>query len=165
MEDLVQLLRQLDIVNHQPTILNSGQLASYYVDVKKALGYPEARKRILDGMLQIMDPDVTCVAGMGYGGISIAMIIANDQKLFYTAVREEPKTHGKEGMIEGYIPNAHDKVAIVDDVGTSGTSLNKIISAVEPLAQIVGCYAVVKRGEFELKYPLKYLTTAEELLR
>ena len=58
-----------------------------------------------------------------------------------------------------------DKVAVVDDVFTTGRSLRESTSILEILeSDILGCFVVVKRGEGELNYPLSYLIDLKELL-
>jgi len=65
-------------------------------------------------------------------------------------------------MIDGYIPTKKDHVAIIDDILTTGGSLEEITEIIEPLTNITEYAVVVKRGDFDSKYPLKYLFEAKE---
>ena len=46
---------------------------------------------------------------------------------------------------------------MVDDVATTGGSLEKITEEIEPKTNITEWAVVVRRGIFDSKYPLKYL--------
>ena len=163
--ELVRILKQLDIISREPVKLKTAEASNFYVDVKKAYGYPDALDSISDELWKEIGERVTCIATAGYGGLSPSTIISSRHHLYLTFVRDEPKKHGKGGWIDGYVPNEQDKIAIVDDVFTTGGSLRKIIEALEPTgAEILGCYVVVKRGDGNLQVPLKYLLTTEELL-
>jgi orotate phosphoribosyltransferase len=79
-------------------------------------------------------------------------------------IREAPKTHGKGGFIDGYVPTEQDRLVLVDGVFTAGSSFRKILVALTPTkANVLGCYAVVKRREGELPVPVYHLFTAEDL--
>jgi orotate phosphoribosyltransferase len=68
-------------------------------------------------------------------------------------------------LIDGYVPTINDHVSIVDDVGTTGGSLRKIAEVVTKHApNILAAYIVVKRGEFSLNFPLKWLFTVDEIV-
>lgn len=164
-EELIARLKQLNIVHHEPRVLRSGALSNFYVDVKRAYGDPIALNLISDELYKNFSPETTCVAAIGYGGNSPASVISAKYNLKLILIREVPKNHGMGGFIDGYIPNENDKVSIVDDVLTTGGSLKKIISVLEPTrAQVLGCHVVVKRGDADFDLPLSYLMTAEELM-
>jgi orotate phosphoribosyltransferase len=53
----------------------------------------------------------------------------------------------------------------VNDVFTMGGSFRGMLNALTPTkANVLGCYAVVKRGDGKLPVPFCYLLTAEDLL-
>ena len=164
-EELIRVLRELGVVYREPVVGVSGKLLEYYVDVKKAYGNPRALRLISKCLWEIIDKNATCIAAMGYGGISPASVISAQQGLHLALIRDTPKQHGKGGFIDGYVPTFEDKVAIIDDVFTTGGSLRKILSAIEPTkAQVLGCCVVVKRGDGELGVPLRWLLKVEELM-
>jgi orotate phosphoribosyltransferase len=62
-------------------------------------------------------------------------------------VRESRKPHGRTGWVDGYLPGPRDRVALVDDVYTSGTGmrhLGRIIRTTR--ARVVGRLVVVDRS-------------------
>lgn len=164
--DIVALLKQLGIICREPVNLKNAGASDFYVDVKKAYGYPDVLNQIADALWEKIDKDVTCIATAGYGGLSPATVIASKHNVHLTLVRDKPKKHGKWGWIDGYVPNEQDRVAIVDDVFTTGESLREIIRVLQQLTKvkIVGCYVVCKRGEGKVEIPVTYILTPEELL-
>lgn len=165
MDRLAKRLREIGIAYRGEFALSSGEKSTYYLDIRKAYGIPDALRMISEDLWKIIDKDVNCIATQGYGGISPASIIAVEHNLYLTLVRSEQKAYGLANIIEGYKPAKRDRVAIIDDVLTTGGSLRKIIREIELTgASILGCYVVVKRGEADLVYPLKWLLTADQLL-
>lgn len=163
--DLLEKLRQLNIVYHEPVQLKSGLQSEYYLDVKKAYGYPDVLTAIAEELRDHMDHRATCLAASGYGGLPVASVLSIQSGLPLTLVRSEPKQHGKITDIDGYVPGVWDRVTIVDDVFTTGKSFREIIDVLKSThAEILECAVVVKRGEGALEVPLTYLLKAEELL-
>ena len=163
--DLVRRLQQLDVVYREPVVLKNAGVSDTYIDIKKACGHPDVLRSLCDLLWERMDKSVTCIAAAGYGGLSLASVLSVQQGVYLTLVRDEQKKHGKGGWIDGYVPNEHDRITIVDDVFTTCGSLRKMIRVLKPTkARILGCCVVVKRGDGELNVPLTYLLTSEELL-
>jgi orotate phosphoribosyltransferase len=164
-DTLITSLKKLDIVYREPVNLKNAGASDFYVDVKKAYGYPEALSIISDKLLEKIDKRATCIATAGYGGLSPATAISLIKGLKLVLVRDEPKKHGMGGWIDGYVPDENDKVAIFDDVLTTGGSLKKIIEVIKSTrAEVVGCYVVVKRGEAVLPFHVEHLLKPEDLV-
>lgn len=167
-EELIQVLKAKGLLySEEPIELKHGIKTRYYYDVKAAVGNPSALDLLAENLWKIMDKGTTCVADGGYGGVPLGTALELKYNLKHCMVRNKPKQHGKGGWIDGYVPTKEDKVAIIDDVATTGGSLNDIIKVIEPTgAEILGCYVVVKRGDAVLKHPytLKWVLTADDLL-
>ena len=170
-QDLVRLLKRLDIVymepNSLPIKLKHGDISKFYVDVKKAYGSQEALNLLADCMYEIIDKRATCVAGEGYGGVPLATAIASRHGLKLTLVRDKPKQHGRISRLDGYIPvKGVDKVIIVDDVCTTGGSLKRVneIITENSGAEILEYGFVVLREKVELGLTLKYLIVPKDLM-
>jgi len=170
MISLAKELRKLGIVKKGKFILTSGKTSDFYIDMKKVLGHPKVSELIYNELSKIIDrhgasKKATCIASIGYGGLPLAARVSLKLGLPLTVVREKPRKHGLKNLIDGYVPTEKDKIAIVDDVFTMGTSMAKIIKALNKTgAKIIAGYVVVNRGEVsKFIIPIKSLLTAEKL--
>ncbi|MFH1607994.1 MAG: hypothetical protein ABIA78_02575 [archaeon] len=163
-KDLINQLNIVKVIKKGDIVLSHGEETNFYIDIKKAYGYPSARKLICDYLCESLDKRVNCVAGSGHGGISPASIIADRLGIHLTLIRKQTKGYGLDSIIDGYVPTPSDFVSIIDDVFTTGGTLRGIIEVLEPTGtDILDCLVIVKRGEGELNIPLKYLIKGTDL--
>jgi orotate phosphoribosyltransferase len=161
---LVEKLKSANVIQRGRVKLRSGKTSSFYIDIKKAYGNPELMNQIADELWAKIDKQATCLAAAGYGGIPLAAVISSKYDIPVALVRDKVKTHGIESIINGYVPTAKDKVAIVDDVLTTGSSLKDTIENLKATeATIIGCYVVAKRGEATLPAPVEHLVDSESI--
>lgn len=133
--------------------LSSGNLSNHYFEGKKLTlssdGSRHIGKMVLDEISYI---EVDAIGGLVIGAaliVSAVAAVADEQgrDLPTFIVREEVKAHGTQRKIEGHLKERW-KVAIVDDVITTGTSILKAIRAVEALdCKVVKVIALVDRHE------------------
>ena len=136
-----------------------------YCDLKEAYGDSKILNFIADSVYNQIDKKTTCVVAKGLGGIILATAIGSRHNLKLTAIRDKRKDYGAQKIIEAYSPTSEDRIAVVDDVFTTGKNLREIIEILKPTkAKIIECYVVVKRGELRLDFPLSYLIDLKELL-
>jgi len=159
--DLIERLEQIEILRWNPVKLKHAGESDVYIDIKKAYGYPDVLNYISDELYKMLPAKTTCIAAEGFGGISPASVIAAKYDMKLTLVRNELKAHGMNRWIDGYHPTKKDKIAIIDDVFTTGGSLRHVINVLNPY-NILGCLVVVKRGDGELAVPLYRILTYEE---
>lgn len=164
-KEFIERLKQAQVVcNGQVELKNAGT-SNNYINIKKAYGDPELMFLICKKLREKIPREINCIAGSGHGGVPLATRMSGLYTYNLTLVRDEPKEYGLSGLIDGYVPNNKDKIAIVDDVFSTGASLRNIIKNLEPTgAEILSCYVVVKRGEGNLPVPLEYLLTMQDLL-
>ena len=133
--------------------LSSGKWSKHYFDGKKITlspkGAPHVAKMVLD---EISGIQVDAIGGLVIGAAlivaAVAAVAEAEGKAIRTfIVREVAKEHGTQQKIEGHL-NKGWKVAIVDDVITTGTSVLKAIRAVEAEdCEVVKVIALVDRHE------------------
>jgi orotate phosphoribosyltransferase len=130
-----QILRRTSLqVRDEPVFrLASGKTSRYYVDCKQALSDPEARALVGELILaRIAGLQFDAVGGMEIGAYPIATAVsdaifrANRAKVRAFVVRKESKQHGMSGLLAGDVKPG-DRVLIVDDVVTAGTSTIRAI--------------------------------------
>lgn len=159
--------------------LASGKKSDFYFNGKTTTLRPDALNyaaRIFIDMMRPAKPDR--VGGLTLGADAlIGAITAFSWELGMPMegfiVRKEPKAHGTGQWIEGPEVLAGQRVAIVEDVVTTGGSAVKAIERVretQPGVEIIGVYALVDRLDGgrevmeKLGVPLHSVFTKDDLL-
>ncbi len=133
--------------------LASGKESTYYINSKKAIFNAEAVWLLGDVLWDMTrDLHIQAVGGLEVGAIPMAAAAAlryheEGRSLEGFFVRKQVKEHGSKERIEGLV-GPGDRVAIVEDVVTTGSSLLQAIEEVEKLgAQIAAVICIVDRLE------------------
>lgn len=132
-KQLIKLLKENKILKTGEFVLRSGLKSNYYCDIKEAFGNPKILNILITELTKIIPIEATCIAGCGYGGITLASLIAYKKKLPLVLVRDKTKDYGTKKVIDGYIPNKQDIICIIDDVYTTGSSIKDIKDKILPL--------------------------------
>ena len=148
-ERLIALLKR-DALRTGTFTLASGRTSHYYVDGRKVTLSAEGAALIGAGVLDALAdlPDVSAVGGLTLGadpivGATLAVAGARGQGHWRGfLVRKEAKKHGTGNLVEGPL-DAGSRVAIVDDVATTGGSSLQAVEAVEALGCKVARVIVV----------------------
>ena len=133
--------------------LTSGKKSNYYIDGKKITLSPEGAyqvgKAIFDELAEIGVDAVGGVATGGYPMVTAVAVISHleGRPLPTFMVREVTKEHGTMRKIEGHLREG-SRVAILEDVLTTGGSVSKVIEVVEAAhCTVVKVIALVDRNE------------------
>ncbi|MFH1521347.1 MAG: phosphoribosyltransferase family protein [archaeon] len=162
---LIDKLKFLEVITYGNIFLRSGVSSGVYARIKKAYGNPELLGIISPYFYEIVDKNITCVAGTGVGGIPLATAYSIAYQIPLCIVRDEIKKHGMQEPIEGYVPTKKDKVVILDDVYTSGSSLmdtEKILQTTG--AEIIQGCVILARNKPDIYFPVKSILNLEDLL-
>ena len=134
-------------------VLSSGATSSYYIDVRKTSLHPEGLRLISRAFWEILEADhVTAVGGLTMGADPlVAGVMLHSLEVGKPIegflVRRTAKDHGLKGQVEGNLAG-HKRIAILDDVITSGESSLIAAEAAESYkAEVVRVLAVVDRGQ------------------
>ena len=160
--------------------LTSGKESAFYIDGKQTTLDPEGAYlcgMLLYDLICAQEEKITAVGGMTLGAdpLVTAVSIVSFQEggpLPAFIIRKEPKSHGTENYIEGKENLTEGtKVALLDDVVTTGGTLLKVIERVRSQGFGIGLVAtIVDRQEGGVEalaahgYKLLSLFTREELL-
>ncbi len=133
--------------------LASGKKSAYYFDAKKLTLSPEGAYRIGKAMYdELAKLPLDAVGGVATGAYPIATAVTlvsylEHKPLPAFMVRETVKEHGTKRLIEGHLKEGF-RVAIVEDVITTGGSVYKVIEAVKAAGcRVVKVIALVDRHE------------------
>ncbi|HTR47129.1 MAG TPA: orotate phosphoribosyltransferase [Verrucomicrobiae bacterium] len=176
-QQLANLLRSKSIQRGDFT-LASGKKSSYYLDCR--LTTLDAEGALLTGycvleMLDEMGVKPDAIGGMSMGAdpiVTATGVVSAIEKrpLPGFLVRKEAKGHGRKKQIEGMEETRGKRVAIVDDVCTTGGSTQEAIDAAEREGcEVIAVVSLVDREEggsemLRAKYNYRSIFTARELL-
>jgi orotate phosphoribosyltransferase len=152
--DLVTLLAKRSTKRGQFT-LASGKQSKYYVDARLTTMSPEGLAVIGPLALSTLRQsgwEIDAVGGLTLGADPISYAISyasarSDRPLRAFTVRKEVKSHGTGKTIEGPFKEG-DRVAVIEDVITTGGSALRAIEAVRAAkGTVAGVLALVDREE------------------
>ena len=157
--------------------LTSGKLGAYYIDCRKVSLHPEGASLIGTLLLnELRGLEVDAIGGLTLGADPVVTAVAissfqeTNNPINAFIVRKEAKQHGKNQGIEGPDLKDNAKIAIVDDVITTGGSALQAVERVESVGGQVQCIlSIVDRLEGgretmeNLGYTVKSIFTIEDL--
>jgi orotate phosphoribosyltransferase len=151
--------------------LSSGATADYYIDKYVFETQPDVLERIADGIAARIDPEeVDIVAGPELGAVPLVTAVSLRTGIPSAYIRKDQKDYGTQARIEGDIGEG-TRVAIVEDVTTTGNTIIETAELIEELGGIPKhLIVVVDRNEGgeenvrEAGYELEYLVQVGEEL-
>lgn len=133
----------------QPFKWTSGWLSPIYCDNRLTLSHPSLRtyiKQQLSTLVRDQFPHAQIIAGVATAGIPQGALVADLLGMPFIYVRSEAKGHGMENQIEGRL-NQHDKVVVIEDLISTGSSSLKAVNALKKAgANVLGVVAVFTYG-------------------
>jgi len=151
--DLVHYIQER-AVKRGDFLLASGQRSSYYIDGKTVLCDPAGLTLVAQGIesvLQSRGIEIDAVGGPEIGAIYIATAVSLRSLTWSTpiaqiTVRKQKKGHGAQKLVEGPSLPAGSRIAVVEDVVTTGGSMMKAIDAIEEKQwKVVIAFSIVDR--------------------
>jgi len=157
--------------------LTSGRKSDYYFDCKQTALFPEGAWLIGNLLFDLLPGDIRGVGGMTLGADPLVTAVSlvshlRGRPLPAFIVRKAAKGHGTNQFLEGlsnFQPG--DRVALLEDVVTTGGTLMTVIDRVQEAGLTVAAVAtVLDRGEggagrlAERGFPLLSIFTREALL-
>ncbi|MEJ1223794.1 orotate phosphoribosyltransferase [Sediminicola sp. 1XM1-17] len=147
--ELLMQINAIKLTPENPFTWASGWKSPIYCDNRIILSYPAIRNYVRDEMAKQVEnlygkPDV--IAGVATGAIGIGMLVAESLGLPFIYVRPEPKSHGRQNQIEGYLEPNQNVVVIEDLISTGKSSLNAVDALKESGANVKGMIAIFTYG-------------------
>ena len=161
-DQMIELFKQSNALLTGHFKLTSGRHSDVYYEKFTLLKQPALCTKICEQMAaNLKDSGATTIVGPTTGGIIIAYDVA--RYLGLEAIYAEP---GDEGRVfkRGFSLDKGQKVAIVDDVLTTGRSIFEVIDLVQSYeADIVGICLMLDRsnGKVTFDYPFSALAQVE----
>lgn len=114
----------------EPFTYTSGKIGPIYVDIRRLISFPKERTILMNFAADILKPlGLDYYAGGETAGIPYAAYLSErlDAPMLY--VRKKPKGHGRMAQIEGFIEEGKNKVLLVEDLLTVGSSQKVFVQA------------------------------------
>lgn len=155
---VIEILKETGALLDGHFILSSGKHSPNYVQCARLFEYPEAGEKI--GTLlaeKIKEVNPTAVIGPAMGGIILSYEVARSlgvRNLF--AERKD----GKMQLRRGFAVSKNDRVAIVEDVVTTGGAVREVMELLKSLEVEVVCVGSVvdrSKGKADFGVPFKKL--------
>lgn len=126
---VARILWEIGAVNFRPAepyTLTAGWASPVYIDCRKVISFPRARRRITELARAAIEREIgferlDAVAGGETAGIPYAAWLADSLMLPMLYVRKKPKGFGRMAQIEGEMADGA-RVLLVEDLATDGGS-------------------------------------------
>jgi orotate phosphoribosyltransferase len=175
-----RILLEIGAVNfrpEEPYTLTSGWNSPVYIDMRRVVSFPRARRKITDLAVAAITrhvgfESVDAVAGGETAGIPYAAWISDAMALPMLYVRKQPKGFGRNAQIEGCFREG-ERVLLVEDVASDGTSKVNFCQALRKAgAEVHHSFVVFFYGVFpgalksleEIGVELQFLTNWWDVL-
>jgi orotate phosphoribosyltransferase len=134
-------------VLHGSFTLRSGRTSSYYIDKYRFSTQPDIILALGQLFAERISPTITLLAGAELGGIPLVTSASMASGLPCLFIRNAKKDYGTEKMHEGAISES-DRVAILEDVATTGGQVIEAARTIEKLgASVEMIVATIDREE------------------
>lgn len=145
--------------------LKSGEISKYYFDMKNIISYPKLMKDIGDKMYELIRNDCDLLCGVPMGALPICSYISTKYDIPMIMVRDVVKDYGTSKKIEGNY-DKKNKCVIIEDVITTGGSVNKVIELLKDKVDIIGVIVLLDRQEgYNCSVPVKSLITKTDIVK
>jgi orotate phosphoribosyltransferase len=151
-EKTAELLLQINAIklnSGNPFTWASGWKSPIYCDNRLILSFPVIRNYIRDEFAKNIEkqfgkPEV--IAGVATGAIGIGILVAESLGLPFVYVRPEPKKHGRQNQVEGFLQKGQNVIVVEDLISTGNSSLLAVEALREAGANIKGMAAIFTYG-------------------
>jgi orotate phosphoribosyltransferase len=135
----------------EPVQLSSGEYSQDFIDAKRALAAGPDLRVACEAMVEIVRTAgvaFDAVGGLTLGADQFAHGVALVAGKAWFVIRKQPKGRGTDQWVEGAVLGPGVRVLLVDDVVTTGGSIQKAYEQVRAEgAEVVFAITTVDRGE------------------
>jgi len=140
-DEMANILLKIDALKFGIFRLSTGKASPYYIDLRVIPSFPDAFREICEFYSQAITDEIGIknferIAGIPIAGIPFASQIAYDLKKPFLYVRKGVRYSGRERRVEGVLASG-DRVLLVDDLLTTGSTLRKAADAVRAEGGVV----------------------------
>lgn len=155
--EFIDFMIESEVLTFGDFTTKSGRKTPYFVQTGKYRTGSQIRRLgefYADAIEANFGSDFDVLFGPAYKGIPLAVeaasaLSARGHDVGFTFNRKEAKSHGEGGVLVGHTPADGDRVLIIEDVTTAGTSIRETVPVLRAAAdvQLVGLVVSVDRME------------------
>ena len=144
--ELLELFQQLGVVSNGHFVLSSGRHSDEYWEKFRLLEWPRVTERLCREIAgRYRQSDIAAVVGPTTGGALLAQEVA--RQLDTRCLLAEPASNGGRALRRGFVLHAAERVLLIDDVLTTGLSLQETLSAIKPFQpDLAGIEVLIDRS-------------------
>ena len=184
--DFIDFMIDSDVLTFGDFTTKSGRKTPYFVQTGKYRTGAQIRRlgEFYADAIEANFGDFDVLFGPAYKGIPLAVetasaLSARGKEVGFMFNRKEAKDHGEGGVLVGHVPQPGDRVLIIEDVTTAGTSIRETVPVLRAAADIAltglivsvdrmergtgDKAALVEVGE-EFAMPTHAIVTVEEII-
>ncbi|MCK5129360.1 MAG: orotate phosphoribosyltransferase [Clostridiales bacterium] len=144
-QEFIEFMVRSDVLTFGDFTTKSGRKTPYFVNTGKYKTGAQISKLgdyYAACIKEHINDEVDALFGPAYKGIPLAVTTASslfrnyEMDISYTFNRKEAKDHGEGGTIVGYKPKDGDKIVIIEDVITAGTSIRESVPLLKSIADV-----------------------------
>ena len=149
-------------------VLSSGKNSRFYIDKYLFSTKPDLLRDLAYEISAKLPADTQRLAGVELGAVPLVTAVALHGDLSYVIVRKAAKEYGTSNRIEGRPLEVGEKVALIEDVVTTGTQVLRAATVLKAGgAEVLGIVAVLDRRDEGSAclggYPFKAVLRIEDL--
>jgi orotate phosphoribosyltransferase len=138
---MASILSKIDAVKFGVFKLSTGKASPYYVDLKVVPSFPDAFREICDLYMEAIKNQIGLknfdrIAAVPIAALPFASPIAYNLKKPFLHIRKGVRRQGRERRVEGILASG-DRVLLIDDLITTGLTLNKAAEALRAEGGVV----------------------------
>src|SRR3954466_8870278 len=141
---VARILLEIEAVHlrpDQPFTLTSGRASPVYIDCRKIISFPRARRKVIELAAELVEREIgleslDAIAGGETAGIPYAAWLSERLSLPMLYVRKKPKGFGRNAQIEGDVREGA-RTLLVEDLTTDGRSKINFCKALRDAGAVV----------------------------
>lgn len=134
--DIADLIEEVGAIKKGKFKLSDGSLTDYYIDKYVFETQPEILAEIANKIADYLEEsDIDMIAGPELGAVPLVTAVSLQTGIPSAYIRKGEKHYGTQARIEGTIEKG-DRVAIVEDVSTTGRTILETANLVEDVGGI-----------------------------
>jgi len=140
-EEICQILKKTAALEFGTFKLPSGKVTPYYIDLRVIPSFPDAFHKISEIYVEAIrrkmgEESFDRVSGIPIAGMSFSVLVAFHLHKPFIYVRKNRRLRGRERRVEGVLMPG-DRVLLIDDLVTTGLSLERAAEAIRAEGGVV----------------------------